>query len=579
MDYNDVRPRFRHIESAQDEDRISSAEHRQALRHPERIREVSRYILDNFRRKTHRMQDGTRGFNAMFAVDGVETAKLYYETLNGLQADSDTPLKIATIFSFAANEEPRVAGDIPDEGFEVSAMNSSAKAFLGKAIDDYNRFFKAGFSLDGDGMQGYYRDLARRVKAGDVDLLIVVGMFLTGFDAPKLNTLFVDKNLRYHGLIQAFSRTNRIFDATKTFGNIIAFRDLEQATIEAITLFGDTNTANVLLEKSYRDYMEGYADAATGAARRGFIEILGDLEKRFPDPAQITGETDKKDFVNLFGEYLRTENILRNYDEFTVLEAVQDVDLNDPEAVEAFRTEHHLSQETAPYALCEAATPFRTEHHHDAADLAALKAVNMPTDRKMQDYRSTYNDILDGRRRERTAVNAENTALDWDDVTFEVDLLASHEIDLDYILELILKNNKKGTDKENLVQEARRMIRASLGNRAKESLLVDFINVTDFDRIDDTPDVLEAFFAFARAAQQREADDLITRENLNPEAARHYMDASLQRGFASDHGTGLNAALPAMSPLNPEHRTRKQGVFRAMEDFVRKFTGIGGMLQ
>ena len=579
VDYNDVRPRFRNIESEQDEDKISAADHRQALRHLERIREVSRYILNNFRRKTPRMQGGTKGFNAMFAVDGVETAKLYYETLNALQADSDTPLTIATIFSFAANEEPRVAGDIPDEGFEISAMNSSAKEFLGKAIDDYNRFFKAGFSLDSDGFQNYYRDLAKRVKAGDVDLLIVVGMFLTGFDAPKLNTLFVDKNLRYHGLIQAFSRTNRIFDATKTFGNIITFRDLEQATIEAITLFGDTNTANVLLEKSYKDYMEGYADAATGAARRGFIEILGDLEQRFPDPVHITGETDKKDFVNLFGEYLRTENILRNYDEFTALEALQDIDLNDPEAVEAFRTAHHLSQKDTSYALCEAVEAFRTEHHLDAADFAALKAVNMPTDRMMQDYRSTYNDILEGLRRERTAVDAQATAMNWDGVTFEVDLLASCDIDLDYILELILKNNRKGTDKGNLVQEARRMIRASLGNRAKESLLVDFINVTDFDRIDDTPDVLEAFFAFARAAQQREADDLITRENLNPEAARHYMDASLQRGFASDHGTGLNAALPAMSPLNPEHRTRKQGVFRAMEDFVRKFTGIGGMLQ
>ena len=578
VDYNDVRPRFRNIESEQDEDKISAADHRQALRHLERIREVSRYILNNFRRKTPRMQGGTKGFNAMFAVDGVETAKLYYETLNALQADSDTPLTIATIFSFAANEEPRVAGDIPDEGFEISAMNSSAKEFLGKAIDDYNRFFKAGFSLDSDGFQNYYRDLAKRVKAGDVDLLIVVGMFLTGFDAPKLNTLFVDKNLRYHGLIQAFSRTNRIFDATKTFGNIITFRDLEQATIEAITLFGDTNTANVLLEKSYKDYMEGYADAATGAARRGFIEILGDLEQRFPDPVHITGETDKKDFVNLFGEYLRTENILRNYDEFTALEALQDIDLNDPEAVEAFRTAHHLSQKDTSYALCEAVEAFRTEHHLDAADFAALKAVNMPTDRMMQDYRSTYNDILEGLRRERTAVDAQATAMNWDGVTFEVDLLASCDIDLDYILELILKNNRKGTDKGNLVQEARRMIRASLGNRAKESLLVDFINGTDLDRIDDTPGVIEAFFTFASAAQQREADDLIKRENLNPEAARCYMDASLQRGFASDHGTGLNAALPAMSPLNPEHRTRKQRVFRAMVAFVEKFTGVGGRL-
>lgn len=204
----------------------------------------------------------------MFAVSSVDAAKLYYEAFRELQKNSDKPLRVATIFSFAANEEQEAIGDIQDESLEVSAMNSSAKEFLSAAIADYNALFKTNFSVDSEGFQNYYRDLAKQVKAKEIDLLIVVGMFLTGFDAPTLNTLFVDKNLRYHGLMQAFSRTNRIFDATKTFGNIVTFRDLEQATIDAITLFGDKNTKNVVLEKSYKEYMEGFTDVAMPVAPR-----------------------------------------------------------------------------------------------------------------------------------------------------------------------------------------------------------------------------------------------------------------------------------------------------------------------
>jgi type I restriction enzyme R subunit len=258
VDYNDVRPRFKEVESEQDMNKLNAAENRQALLHPDRIKEITSYVLNNYRQKTHRLQAGGKGFNAMFAVSSIDAAKQYYETFKTLQKDSEKPIKVATIFSFAANEEQEAIGNIPDESFEVSAMNSSAKEFLSAAIADYNTFFKTNFGVDSNGFQNYYRDLAQRVKRQEVDLLIVVGMFLTGFDAPTLNTLFVDKNLRYHGLIQAYSRTNRIYDATKTFGNIITFRDLEQATIDAITLFGDSNTKNVVLEKSYKEYMEGF---------------------------------------------------------------------------------------------------------------------------------------------------------------------------------------------------------------------------------------------------------------------------------------------------------------------------------
>lgn len=556
VDYNDVRPQFKAIETEKDEQKLSAAENKQALLHPERIREITQYILNNFRQKTHRLHAGNKGFNAMFAVSSVDAAKLYYECFRELQKSSDKPLKVATIFSFAPNEEQAAVGEIVDEGFEVSAMDSSAKEFLSAAIADYNALFKTNFSVDGSGFQNYYRDLAKQVKAKEIDLLIVVGMFLTGFDAPTLNTLFVDKNLRFHGLMQAYSRTNRIFDATKTFGNIVTFRDLEQATIDAITLFGDKNTKNVVLEKSYKEYMEGFADTATGEARRGFMEVVKELEERFPDPAAIEKEADKKAFAKLFGEYLRVENILQNYDEFASLKALQSVDLVDPAAVEAFKAKYYLSDE----------------------DLTALQAITLPSERKVQDYRSTYNDVRDWQRREKAGAEKEKSTIDWDDVVFEVDLLKSQEINLDYILELIFEHNKKIKSKPALVDEIRRVIRASLGNRAKESLVVDFINQTDLDTIGDVASVMEAFYAFAQTEQSRELAELIMNEDLNREAAKRYIATSLKREFASENGTELNAVLPRMSPLKPEFKTKKQTVFQKISAFVEKFKGIGGQL-
>ncbi len=558
VDYNDVRPKFKAIETEQDEKKLSAAENKEALLHPERIKEISQYILNNYRQKTHRLQGSSngqaKGFNAMFAVSSVEAAKLYYESLNQLQSQSDKKLKIATIFSFAANEEQDAVGDIVDETFDVSAMKSSAKEFLNAAISDYNTFFKTNFSVDSNGFQNYYRDLAMRVKSKEIDLLIVVGMFLTGFDAPTLNTLFVDKNLRFHGLMQAYSRTNRIYDATKTFGNIVTFRDLEKATVDAITLFGDKNTKNVVLEKSYKEYMEGFTDVVTGEARRGFMDVVSELEQRFPDPANIEKESDKKAFAKLFGEYLRVENVLQNYDEFASLKALQKLDMNDQEAVEAFKAEHYL----------------------DDAKLAELQTIRLPADRKIQDYRSTYNDIRDWQRRQKSAEEKGKSTIDWDDVVFEVDLLKSQEINLDYILEIIFEHNKKTKNKADLVDEVRRVIRASIGNRAKESLVVDFINQTDLDRIGDKASVIEAFFAFAQAEQQREAEELINSENLNQDAARRYITTSLKREYVSDAGTELNTILPKMSPLNPQYLTKKQSVFQKIAAFVEKFKGVGG---
>lgn len=557
VDYNNVRPMFKGIESEQDELKLSAAENNTALLHPARIKEISQYILQNYKIKTHRNQGGgSNGFNAMFAVSSVDAAKCYYEELNALQAGSDKPLKIATIFSFAANEEQHVAGDIADESLELSAMDISSKEFLSKAIADYNAMFRTSFSVDGNEFQNYYRDLAKRVKNKEVDLLIVVGMFLTGFDAPTLNTLFVDKNLRFHGLIQAYSRTNRIYDTTKTFGNIVTFRDLEGATIEAIRTFGNDNTKNFVLEKSYKEYLEGFKDIVTGVAHRGYIEVVKELNEKFPDPDAIVTEKDKKAFSKLFGEYLRIENVLQNYDEFTYLKAFQKIDRNDSAAVEAFKEAHFLTDE----------------------QIASMQEVEVLTDRANQDYRSTYNDIRDWLRVQRQGKEREESTIDWDDVVFEIDLLKSQEINLDYILELIFEYNKTRKDKAALIEEARRVIRASIGYRAKESLMVDFINETDLNTILDKADLIDSFFEYAQGIQKMEAAQLIEEENLNEEEAKRYITVSLKREFANENGIELNAILPKMSPLNPLYLTKKHSVFQKLTSFIDKFKGIGGQL-
>ena len=556
VDYNDVRPQFKSIETEIDEKKLTAAENQKAFLHPARIREIAQYILQNYKFKTHRTRGGNTGFNAMFAVNSVDAAKLYYEELNKQQKQTDNPLKIATIFSFAANEEQNAIGEIPDENFEPSAMDATAKEFLTKAIEDYNAMFRTSFGVDSKEFQNYYRDLAKRVKNKEVDLLIVVGMFLTGFDAPTLNTLFVDKNLRYHGLMQAFSRTNRIYDATKTFGNIITFRDLETDTIDAITLFGDKNTKNVVLEKSYKEYLEGFTDIANGTARRGFIEIVKELNEKFPNPDEIVTEKDKKEFSKLFGEYLRVENILQNYDEFTHLKALQTIDLNDEEAVNVFKETYFVTDQ----------------------QLAELQEIKLLPERTVQDYRSTYNDIRDWLRREKNGKEAEESQIDWDDVVFEIDLLKSQEINLDYILELIFEHNKKTTDKATLIEEIRRVIRASIGNRAKESLVVDFINDTELDSIEDKAGIIDTFFNYAQRKQKAEASEIITDENLNEEEAKRYITTSLKREYASENGTELNALLPKMSPLNPQYLTKKQNVFQKISAFVEKFKGVGGQI-
>ncbi|HHT7816302.1 TPA: type I restriction endonuclease subunit R [Streptococcus suis] len=553
VDYNDVRPQFKAYETEQDLEKLSAAETKKALLHPTRISEISSYILEHFNQKTHR-QSG-KGFNAMFAVSSVEAAKAYYQELQEQQAGREKPLKIATIFSFAANEAQAAIGEIDDENFTPNDLpDLSSKEFLSRCVHDYNDLFQTNYTINGNDFQNYYRDLAKRVKTGEVDLLIVVGMFLTGFDAPTLNTLFVDKNLRYHGLIQAFSRTNRIYDATKSFGNIVTFRDLEKATTDAIKLFGKTETAEVLLERSYKDYLEGYVDA--GEQEAGYLAVAQELLERFPDPREIVKESDKKAFVDLFGKFLKLDNILQNYDDFVRLQAVQMVDFENPEEVAAFQAKYQMEIET----------------------MEELAQLPIPTVREIQDYRSAYNDIRDWYTRECQNQQDSKSTVDWDSVIFEVELLKSQEINLDYILELIFETNKTVSDKDTLVEEIIRTIRASLGNRAKEDLIVKFIRRSDLDSFVDKTDIIEKFFLFAREEQKKEVAELIQQEGLNEESAKRYIQLSLRREYASENGNALNETLPKMSPLNPQYHTKKQTVFQKISALVEKFKEIGGSI-
>ena len=448
VDYNDIRAKFKAAETETDDKKLKELEKRMLL-HPERISKIVEYILKVYNTKTHRneyyniKQKRLNGFNAIFAVQSVEAAKLYYEEFQKQQENlpEEKRLKVATIYSFAANEERNAIGDIPDENFEPSAMESTAKEFLDKVISDYNDYFKTNFSTNGNEFQNYYKDLSKKVKDKKIDILIVVGMFLTGFDAPTLNTLFVDKNLRYHGLIQAFSRTNRILNKVKTFGNIVCFRDLEKATKNAIKTFGDDNSVNIILEKSYNDYINGFKDEETGKSVKGYINLCNEIVEKFPKPVEIEKNQDKKEFAELFGELLKTENILKNFDEFENFEKII-------------------------------------------------------SDRQMQDMKSVYVDICEEIRNagKDDQNNSNEQGIDFSDIEFQIDLLKTDEINLDYILELILEKTKEHDDIETLKSEIRRVIRTSLGTRAKENLVINFINKTDLKKLKNNEEILDAFY-------------------------------------------------------------------------------------
>ena len=531
IDYNSINPKFKSSEEETDDEKLKTLENKMFL-HPERISEITNYILDKFDSKTYRNTQYTvkdkriNGFNAMFAVQSVDAAKMYYEEFKKQQADlpEDKKLKVATIFSYAPNEE-RASGEIEEESMISTALSTTAKKFLTNVVDDYNSFFQTNFTIDGNGFENYYKDLSSRVRNKEVDLLIVVGMFLTGFDAPTMNTLFVDKNLRYHGLIQAFSRTNRILNKMKAFGNIVCFRNLEKATKDAIKLFGDENSINVIIERSYDDYINGFTDEDTGVVFKGYKELCEEIVEKFPDPTEIKLEKDKKEFVKLFGEILKKENILRNYDEFSSFEKII-------------------------------------------------------SERLKQDMKSVYIWIKESIASKnppggRDQGNGEGDGIiDFADVEFHIDLLKTEEVNLDYILALILEKAKEqGTNNETLKEEIRRLIRSSLGTRAKEELIIEFINRTDLTKFDKNEDILEAFYEYAKIEKEQKINELISEENLK-EKSKKFIEKSISRGYVSQGGTELDDVLPPTRRVGGEREAKKQSVLSKLKDIVKVFVGI-----
>lgn len=437
------------------DEQISAIDREKAMASPERVSQVVKYIIDHFDQKTkrssyysfrvlddihkvasakkgatvseHKTEQKLNGFNAMFAVASIPMAKAYYNEFKKQQADlpESQRLKIATIYSYSANEED-IDGILAEENPEsTTQLDQQSRDFLEGAIKDYNQMFATNYDTSGDKFQNYYKDLSLRMKNRQVDLLIVVNMFLTGFDATTLNTLFVDKNLKQHGLIQAFSRTNRILNSVKTFGNIVCFRDLQQATDDAIALFGDKDASSIVVLKDFWSYYNGY-DNKDGKHCYGYSELVDQLKSEFPEGRPVLGEDAEKRFVSLFGSLLKSINILSTFDQYEGREEL--------------------------------------------------------SDRQLQDYQSHYLDLRDKWRRRKPG-DKENIN---DDLIFETELIRQVEINIDYILLLVQKyHDTNCTDKEILVNISK-AIGSSLQLRSKKELIESFISSvnagTDVDR-------------------------------------------------------------------------------------------------
>ena len=419
---------------------VSSIDREHALLSDERVSMVTSYILDHFDQKTKRNQfysfnrtmniadvvkfgDSKRetllgrmnGFNSIFAVASIPAAMKYYTEFKKQLAERNSSLKIATIFSFAANEDDPEEGFIFDEDLDVTGMDQSSRDFLESAIADYNKNFSTNYDTSSDSFQNYYKDLSLRVKNREVDLLIVVNMFLTGFDATTLNTLWVDKELKMHGLVQAFSRTNRILNSVKQFGNIICFRNLAEKVDEAIGLFGDRNASGIVLLKSYDEYLNGYDE--NGEHKVGYTELIAELSEKFPLGEQISGEQNQKDFIKLFGKILRMRNILTSFDRF------EQEDILSPRDLQNYQSE----------------------------------------------YLDLYQELRPSSQAEKEDVN--------DDLVFEIELVRQAEVNVDYILALVAKYHESNCENKDILTSIDKAVDASIELRSKKELIHDFINL------------------------------------------------------------------------------------------------------
>jgi len=426
VDYVSTVREAENIEDSQ----VSDIDREAVLSSPERLTNIVTYIREHFDQKTKRnsfykLKDRRlAGFNSIFAVSSIEVAKKYYGEFKKQLSDvpSDKKLKVAIIYSFGVNDEDG-NGMVDENSEDTTGLDASSRDFLDNAIIDYNALFGTSYDTSSDKFQNYYKDVSQRVKDREIDILIVVNMFLTGFDATTLNTLWIDKNLRLHGLLQAYSRTNRILNSVKTFGNIICFRNLEKATNESIALFGDKEASGVVLLKAYGDYYNGYKDGEKEV--RGYSSLVEELLAKFPVGEQIIGEQNQKDFIKLYGSILRIKNILTTFDEFVGNEIL--------------------------------------------------------TDRDVQDYHSAYIDIYNefrkGKEEEKENIN--------DDLVFEMELIKQVEINIDYILGLIKKYHEDHTKNRDVLIDINKAIDASVELRNKKDLINKFISTLDVHSVVD----------------------------------------------------------------------------------------------
>ena len=427
----------REAENIEDK-KVNDIDREAILAAPERLKNIVSYIIEHFDQKTKRnsfykiKERRLAGFNSIFAVSSIEVAKKYYAEFKKQLAElpSDKKLKIATIYSFGVNDED-ADGMIDENSEDTSGLDVSSRDFLESAIADYNVMFGTSYDTSSEKFQNYYKDISEKVKNRDIDILIVVNMFLTGFDATTLNTLWVDKNLRLHGLLQAYSRTNRILNSIKTFGNIVCFRNLEKATNDSISLFGDKEASGIVLLKAYADYYHGYKDGEKEV--RGYESLVKELQQKFPVGERIISEQDQKDFIKLYGAILRVRNILTTFDEFSGNEILNDRDIQD---------------------------------YHSA-------------------YIDIYNEFRKGTKEDKENVN--------DDVVFEMELIKQVDINIDYILGLIKKYHQDHTKNREVLLDINKAIDSSVELRNKKDLINQFIASLDINSVveDDWKDFIE----------------------------------------------------------------------------------------
>ena len=508
---------------------------------PERVRLITKYILDHFDQKTYRgdktymfsvltniadvasadrgaveeikQKQRVSGFNSIFCVSSVQMAKLYYQEFKKqMAADPTKALRIATIYSYGANEEES-DGILDEENSEdTSALDQPSRDFLEAAIRDYNQMFHTNYSTDGDKFQNYYKDVSLRMKNKELDILIVVNMFLTGFDATTLNTLWVDKNLKMHGLIQAFSRTNRILNSIKTFGNIICFRNLQKRVDDAISLFGDKNASGIVLMQTFKDYYYGYI-GPDDKHHPGYVDLMNDLEARFPlSQPQIIGEQNQKDFIALFGAILRMRNLLSSFDDFAGKELISERDL--------------------------------------------------------QDYLGRYQDLRDEWRNRKPEGEKEDIT---DDVIFEVELIRQIEINIDYILLLVKKYHDSHCQDKEVLITIRKAVDASPELRSKKALIETFIA-----GINDVDDVLVEWRSYVSEEREKQLMQIITEERLNEAETRRFLEDSFRNGEVKTTGTDIDKLMPPVSRFGGGNRAaKKQTIIDKLKAFFERFFGIG----